>query len=130
MADGRIPHVGIMNASQLPLQVAAYKENIPNRSELDRCLGYVRRKKRFIAERDKAAALELAIVNDLQRRLDRIPAENVLDLVCCGKIAQGILRNIKVPDTIRITFAPHPSYGWWTKPATRAQMRRVYRIFA
>ena len=95
VADGdrRVSWLGIMNASRLPLQASAgtYPANgvdrpadIPAWGEFERCLRYIkpRRKKpprerpdRPVTERNEAALLlERAIVEDLQERLDGIPA--------------------------------------------------------
>ena len=128
--DPRVSWLGIMNASQLPLQASAYpasgadhRAHIPAWSEFERCLPYVRKPwKRPEAARDEAALLmERVIVRSLQERLDRIPTGNEILLICCGKFAQGIFERIEVRDTLRIAYAPHPSYGWWTKQADRMQ---------
>ena len=108
-----------------PANGADSPANIPAWSEFDRCLCYVRGDKRPVTERNEAALLmECAIVRDLQGRLDRIPAENDLLLVCCGEFAQRIFERTQVRDTVRIAYAPHPSRGQWTRYADR--MRGVY----
>ena len=132
--DSRVWRLGIMNASRLPLQAGAYRANnagcranIPAWSEFERCLPYVRRKKRPVTERNEAALLmERAVVQDLQERLDGIPVGNDLLLVCCGEIARGIFERTQVRDGVRITYAPHPSYGGWRKRKNIECMRGVY----
>ena len=134
VADGdrRVSWLGIMNASRLPLQPDAYSANgadhsadIPAWSEFAKCLPYVRGERRPVTERNEAALLlERAIVEDLQERLDRIPAENDVLLVCCGVLAQRIFERTEVRDTIRIAYAPHPSRNQWTTCANG--MRGVY----
>ena len=131
--DRRVSWLGIMNASRLPLQRHAYPANgadhradIPAWSEFARCLPYVRGK-RPVTERNEAALLmERAIVRDLQERLDGIPAGNGLLLVCCGEFAQRIFERTRVRDTIRIAYAPHPSYNQWTRTKYANGMRGVY----
>ena len=132
--DRRVSWLGIMNASRLPLQASAYPANgadhrvdIPAWSEFERCLRYVRGDERPVTERNEAALLmERAIVRDLQERLDGIPVENDLLLVCCGKFAQSIFERTRVRDTIRIAYAPHPSIGRWRQPKYVNEMRGVY----
>ena len=68
--------------------------------------------------------LERAIVEDLQERLDGIPAGNDLLLVCCGEIAQRMFERTRARDTIRIVYAPHSSYSWWQRYTN--EMRGVY----
>ena len=129
--DRRVSWLGIMNASRLPLQASAYPANgadhrvdIPAWSEFAKCLPYVRGK-RSVTERNEAALLmERAIVEDLQERLDGIPAGNGLLLVCCGEFAQRIFERTRVRDTIRIAYAPHPARNQWTTYAN--EMRGVY----
>ena len=131
--DRRVSWLGIMNASRLPLQAGACRANgadhradIPAWSEFARCLPYVRGK-RPVTERNEAALLmERAIVRDLQERLDGIPAGNGLLLVCCGEFAQRIFERTRVRDTIRIAYAPHPSYNQWTRTKYANGMRGVY----
>ena len=136
VADGdrRVSWLGIMNASRLPLQVGAYRANgadrsvdIPAWGEFERCLPYVRGEHRPVTERNEAALLmERAIVEDLQERLDGIPAENGLLLVCCGEFAQRMFERTEVQDTIRIAYAPHPSRGQWQQEEYAKGMRGVY----
>ena len=124
--DRRVSWLGIMNASRLPLQASAYRADIPAWSEFAKCLPYVRGK-RPVTERNEAALLmERAIVRDLQERLDGIPAGNGLLLVCCGEFAQRIFERTRVRDTIRIAYAPHPSYNLWTRTKYANGMRGVY----
>ena len=131
--DRRVSWLGIMNASRLPLQASAYPANgadhrvdIPAWSEFAKCLPYVRGK-RSVTERNEAALLmERAIVEDLQERLDGIPVENDLLLVCCGKFAQSIFERTRVRDTIRIAYAPHPSNSQWQQERYANGMRGVY----
>ena len=139
--DQRVSWLGIMNASRLPLQAGAYRKNgdgrradVPAWSEFAKCLRYIkpRSKKpqkekpdRPVTERNEAALLmERAIVRDLQKRLDGVPAGNGLLLVCCGRFAQSIFERTEVRDTIRIAYAPHPSRNQWTTYAN--EMRGVY----
>ena len=131
--DRRVWWLGIMNASRLPLQASAYPANgadhrvdIPAWSEFAKCLPYVRGK-RSVTERNEAALLmERAIVEDLQERLDGMPVENDLLLVCCGKFAQSIFERTRVRDTIRIAYAPHPSNSQWQQERYANGMRGVY----
>ena len=135
VADGdrRVSWLGIMNASRLPLQVGAYRANgadrsadIPAWGEFERCLPYVRGE-RPVTERNEAALLlERAIVEDLQERLDGIPAENDLLLVCCGEFAQRTFERTRARDTIRIAYAPHPSKNQWKQERYANGMRGVY----
>lgn len=136
--DSRVWRLGIMNASRLPLEANAYQENdndhranIPAWCEFEKCLRYIKPRSgklkldRPVTERNEAALLmERAIVQDLQERLNGIPVENNLLLVCCGRIAQRIFERTRVPDGVRTAYAPHPSHGGWGKSAGR--MRGVY----
>ena len=137
VADGdrRVSWLGLMNASRLPLQASAdtYPANgvdrpadIPAWGEFERCLRYVRGE-RSVTERNEAALLlERAIVEDLQERLDGIPAGNDLLLVCCGEIAQRMFERTRARDTIRIAYAPHPSKSQWQQEKYANGMRGVY----
>ncbi len=132
--DERVSKFGIMNASRLPLDADAYRESgadrrtdLPAWSEFERCLRYVRRKKRPVTERNGAALLmERAIAQDLQERLDGISVGGDLLLVCCGAVAQGIFERTHVRDGVRIAYAPHPSRGGWGKKKNIECMRGVY----
>ena len=60
-------------------------DNEPGFGVFAKCLPYVRGEYRPVTERSEAALLmERAIVEDLQERLDGIPAESGFLLVCCG----------------------------------------------
>lgn len=128
----RVSWLGIMNASRLPLKARAYPAcgavrpaDMPGWPEFAKCLAYVRGDERPVTERNEAALLlEHALVEDLQKRLDDIPAERELLLVCCGEFAQRTFERTRVRDAIRIAYAPHPAGGWWEKLAH--EMRGVY----
>ena len=132
--DQRVSWWGIMNASRLPLQAGAYpangaahRANIPAWSEFANCLPYVREECRPVTERNEAALLlERAIVEDLQERLDGIPAENDFLIVCCGRFAQRIFERTEVRDTVRIAYALHPSNNQWTQKRYAGLMEGVY----
>lgn len=128
----RVSWLGIMNASRLPLKARAYPAcgaarpaDMPGWPEYTKCLAYVRGDERPVTERYEAALLlERTLVEDLQKRLDDIPAERGLFLVCCGEFAQRTFERTRARDTIRIAYAPHPAGGWWEKLAH--EMRGVY----
>ena len=135
--DQRVSGLGIMNASRLPLQAKDYRTNgvdrpgdIPAWREFERALRYVKwPDKRPLTERNEAALLlERAIVADLQERLDGIPAEDDFLLVCCGGLAQRLFERTQRRDTVRVAYAPHPSYNWWRRCAK--DMKSVYDSIA
>ena len=117
--DKRVSKFGIMNASRLPLQAVAYRENgadhradIPAWSQFKRCLSYIRGAERLVTDRNEAAlVMERAIVQDLKRRLCDISVENDLLIVCCGALAQRFFERTQMRAGVRIVYAPHPSPG-------------------
>lgn len=136
--DQRVAGLGVMNACRLPLQAKAYRANgaarradIPAWGEFEKSLRYINPRKAYpdrpVAERNEAALLlERVIVEDLQARLDSIPAENALLVVCCGELAQRMFERTRVPDAIRTAYAPHPSHSQWQQETFADGMQGVY----
>ena len=136
--DQRVAGLGIMNACRLPLQAKAYRANgaarradIPAWSEFEKSLRYIKPRTahpdRPVTERNEAALLfERVIVADLQARLEGIAAGNAPLVVCCGELAQRMFERTRVPDAIRIAYAPHPSRNQWQQAIYADGMQGVY----
>lgn len=132
--------VGIMNASQVPLQLAAYQLHaaMPAVSNLDWDLLSRMRKS---SEDDIDAMLDPRVraasrllLPSLQQRLSRIEFAPNATVVTAGKFAQRSWNSLSSRPSATNLAVPHPSNGWWKRstasPQHRANLEKLKRLFA
>lgn len=111
--DNRLKNIGIMNISQIPLQMSAYLcEDIQNNCELFRLLGLIRNNPKERKHNKQLNLIISIIKNDFEKRIENLTPQKI---ILCGDFVQEIFESIFEFDSNIHFNVPHPSYGNWSK---------------
>jgi hypothetical protein len=125
---GKVKKIGLMNISNLPLQMAAYdyEDFCP---ELRKVLGIFE----AIRSNPKKRAAKLAnedinkiidiLSDDFNRRIARID-DNII-IILCGNFVQTFWKHYVTRHFPEVIEVPHPSYGNWEKSRYSQQIKNV-----
>jgi hypothetical protein len=130
-------NIGIMNVSQLPLQLSTYEdEDIELLEELS-SLNFIKK----AITKDKSSIytkhgnnftnkLKKIIYDDFEMRLEKLIKEYNLKLIIpCGNFAQSFLKKLykenKIDNINTIRGVPHPSRGFWRQKEYKDTIKKI-----
>ncbi|MDD5580773.1 MAG: uracil-DNA glycosylase family protein [Methylobacter sp.] len=125
---GKVKKIGLMNISNLPLQMAAYEyeDFCP---ELRNVLGIFEairsnpKKRAAKPANEDINKLIDSLSDDFNRRIARID-ENVI-IILCGNFVQTFWKHYVKKQFSTIIEVPHPSYGNWEKSRYSRQIKGI-----
>ncbi|MFX4301421.1 hypothetical protein ACOJUR_03945 [Alicyclobacillus tolerans] len=132
LVDRRLYQVGLMNASNLPMQAAAYSAQTRSKfPEIMEILESLRSaNQRDIYPREEWNIVQDLLLANLRKRLTAL-YERRLILVPCGRFAQKFFRLSQVhsPNWLVVNGIPHPSYNGFSQPRYQKEVAYMKQLF-